>query len=291
MNKMIKYITILLLAVNMHLYSQDNLSKRQNQEIRNNKSDFFIENKGQWTSEVRYLARINGLNAWITNYGVVYDYFKIIKNKESEPVKSGKNHKESDENQRVKGHVIKMTFINSQAPVKPSNDTITTYEIQGNEHSKYNGNEKLEGYYNYFIGNDSTKWTSFVQLFKEVIVKDIYKGIHVRYYLDKDTEGKIILKYDFVFMPGADINQVKIKFEGADSISIDNNVLVLHTSLADIRQTPLNGFIIEDKTILDDLSPKDLNIKTLKKSRDITDIHCIYEKNPDETIGITILEK
>ena len=32
--------------------------------------------------EVKYLARIGGMNAWITNSGVVYDYFRITKNLE-----------------------------------------------------------------------------------------------------------------------------------------------------------------------------------------------------------------
>lgn len=47
-----------------------------------NQSDksFFIQNNGQWDPEVKYLARIGGMNAWITNSGVVYDYYKINKN-------------------------------------------------------------------------------------------------------------------------------------------------------------------------------------------------------------------
>jgi len=32
-------------------------------QINNN---FFIQNKGQWNPEVKFLARIGGMNAWIT---------------------------------------------------------------------------------------------------------------------------------------------------------------------------------------------------------------------------------
>ena len=35
---------------------------------------FFIQNKVQWNPEVKYLARIGVMNAWITNSGVVYYY-------------------------------------------------------------------------------------------------------------------------------------------------------------------------------------------------------------------------
>ena len=38
---------------------------------------FFIENKGQWDEEVLFLAKIGGMNAWITKTGVVYDFYKL----------------------------------------------------------------------------------------------------------------------------------------------------------------------------------------------------------------------
>ncbi|MCS7075845.1 MAG: hypothetical protein NZ455_04010 [Bacteroidia bacterium] len=34
---------------------------------------FFIENKGQWHSDVLYLCRMGGLDFWITKYGVNYN--------------------------------------------------------------------------------------------------------------------------------------------------------------------------------------------------------------------------
>ena len=42
--------------------------------------NFFIPNHGQWNPEVKYLARTGGMNAWITNSGVVYDYYRIRRN-------------------------------------------------------------------------------------------------------------------------------------------------------------------------------------------------------------------
>ncbi len=38
---------------------------------------FFIENRGQWHSDVLYLCRMGGLDAWITKYGVNYNFYKI----------------------------------------------------------------------------------------------------------------------------------------------------------------------------------------------------------------------
>ena len=33
-------------------------------------TNYFIENKGQWPEEVKYLARIGGMDAWITDQEV-----------------------------------------------------------------------------------------------------------------------------------------------------------------------------------------------------------------------------
>ena len=38
---------------------------------------YFIENKGQWHSDVLYLARFGGMDAWITKYGVNYTFYKL----------------------------------------------------------------------------------------------------------------------------------------------------------------------------------------------------------------------
>ena len=40
---------------------------------------FFIENKGQWPSEVLYLTQMGGLNTWITTKGMMYEFYKIKK--------------------------------------------------------------------------------------------------------------------------------------------------------------------------------------------------------------------
>jgi hypothetical protein len=45
-----------------------------------------------------------------------------------------------------------------------------------NEHPGTEGRGKQMGYYNYFIGNDKSKHATNVGLYKEVVLKDLYKG-------------------------------------------------------------------------------------------------------------------
>jgi hypothetical protein len=69
------YISILFLFIIAKLFASDNeldcnllLNTTQNKH-------YFIENKGQWNNEVRYLYKTKNYNVWITDFGIVYDYF------------------------------------------------------------------------------------------------------------------------------------------------------------------------------------------------------------------------
>ncbi|MDQ1267044.1 MAG: hypothetical protein QG635_2197, partial [Bacteroidota bacterium] len=276
------------------------------QRLKNSKSDFFIENKGQWPPQVRYLARKNGLAAWVTDSGVVYDYHKIVSDtSESEkPAGSKQNHISRmgkaglpDDNSKIAGHVIRMTFVGSLPPDKsklPSNKTAEPDSASQllfapfddtKRKAEYDGINKQEGYFNYFIGNDSTKWASFVGLYKEVFVRDLYKGIDIRYYYDISDDGRINLRYDFIVHPGADLSQIKIKFDGADDIRVnEQGELVLNTSLGEIRQGKLFTYQV-DHIDLYLLGGKEGGGGKRLESNKMEQVQCLFVKNPDGTIG------
>ncbi|MDR3627383.1 MAG: hypothetical protein P4L45_11145, partial [Ignavibacteriaceae bacterium] len=78
---------------------------------------FFIQNNGQWNSEVKYLIRIGGMNAWITNSGVVYDYYRIDNNLDKPKLlrMSLKEEQNSEfKNTNIYGHIVKMELINTE---------------------------------------------------------------------------------------------------------------------------------------------------------------------------------
>jgi hypothetical protein len=193
------------------------------QMLNKSSHNFFIENKGQWSKEVRYLAKIGGMNAWITQTGVVYDYYQTTRNyKPEETMKLPRNEKEEFERQHtsMKGHVVDMVLegANTEAKSVPSG--------------------MQEGYYNYFIGNDSTKWASFVRLYSEVLIQDIYPGIDIRYYFDNG-----LIRYDYIAKPGADLAQINLKIKGSDGYSInEKGELTLKTSLGKITHGKLFAY-------------------------------------------------
>ncbi len=214
-----------------------------------NKTDknFFIQNKGQWDSEVKYLARIGGMNAWITNSGVVYDYFRINKNfDETKTFKMNPKEKREYENKNttIQGHVVKMQLANAENNINGV------------------GNNQKQGYYNYFVGNDQNKWASNVPLYDNVELQGVYKNIDVKYYYDNGT-----LRYDYKVKPSADISQLKFKFEGQEGIMInEKGELVLKTRLGEVTNGKIYAYQTEGETQ--------------------KEVVCKFEQRQDGTVGL-----
>ncbi|MCS7298304.1 MAG: hypothetical protein NZ611_08860 [Bacteroidia bacterium] len=129
---------------------------------------FFIENKGQWHPDVLYLYRGPGLDAWVTRYGLNLTFIKI--EKPTLPLSPDLPFHERERLERE--HT---TLLGHRVLV----------ELEGaNLHPTPEGLDKKPGYYNYFIGNDPSKHASFVGLYGEARVKEVYPGISLRYYLE-----------------------------------------------------------------------------------------------------------
>ncbi|GIV43704.1 MAG: hypothetical protein KatS3mg035_0827 [Bacteroidia bacterium] len=122
---------------------------------------YFVENKGQWHSDVLYLCRMGGLDAWITKYGVNYTFYKLERNTSipaghgnTSILAGGKFDHDDLENSILLGHRVLLKLQNhNPAPQRE-------------------GKQKQEGYYNYLIGNDPSKHATYVGLYKEAVVKE-----------------------------------------------------------------------------------------------------------------------
>ncbi len=75
--------------------------------------------------------------------------------------------------------------------------------------------DHLPGKSNYFIGNDPSRWHRNIPQFARVRYRDVYPGIDLVYY---GSQGK--LEYDFEVSPGADPNQIALRFQGANRLKL-----------------------------------------------------------------------
>ncbi len=187
---------------------------------------FFIENKGQWPSEVLFMTKKGGLNAWITKNGMVYDFYKFkeaIKKAEAKNEIQNPNKRKATPKEQY-GQIVRMTLEGANTAPEPK------------------GNEKGEGYINYLIGNEKGKWTTNIEQFKEIIIKNTYNNIDTRYYFD---EGNI--RYDYIIKPGASPADIKIKLVGSNKINInEDGELVFNTRFGDVKQAKLYTYQMID---------------------------------------------
>ena len=225
MKKNLLIIFVLLLFKISTIHGQAiNLNSNAQQKLNNINQLYFIENKGQWPNEVLYLTQMSGLNTWITTKGMQLEFYKKETNNENTP-KIGDCSKLETIEYKCFGQRVNYDLINCNSRVVAKGEMLQS------------------AYKNFLVGNDQNKHATNVALYGQVIVKDIYDGIDIRYYFENN-----FLKYDFIVQPWADANQIQINIVGSDKTYLNTKgELVLTTLFGEIQNTNLYCYQQEDK--------------------------------------------
>ena len=180
-----------------------------------NEKPRFVPNYGQFQKNISFKLEHNAGNIYFEKNKVKFNLFQRGKI-------NAIRHGDTNFN-KVLGHVYESNFIGC------------------NENLKIIGNEKIDAFYNYFIGADSSKWKSNVSIYNKLKYLNIYDKIDLSYY---SHSGK--LKYDFIVHPGGKPNSIKIRYQGLENIYIKSGHLILETSVGNIiEQAPLSYQIIK----------------------------------------------
>jgi hypothetical protein len=117
-------------------------------------------------------------------------------------------------------------------PVRDTKQAVVRMTLQGAKPDPHAvGVEQLAGKVNYLRGNDPDKWRTNVPTYGKVRYEAVYPGIDLVYYGHERQ-----LEYDFIVAPGADVNVIRLRFEGATHVAIDiRGDLVLSTAVGDVR--------------------------------------------------------
>jgi gliding motility-associated-like protein len=172
----------------------------------------FKENKGQWEKNILYKAEIKNGAIFFEKNGITFNLFDtrdILRIK-------GDHHKLENYTPTIdytmNFHAFKMKFENASAAASST------------------GSEAIKEYFNYFIGNDKSKWAGKVQAFQKLDYANLYDGIDL-----KIASAEQSLKYVYEVEKGKDAGQVKINFEGTDGIAIDESGnLKIKTAVGDV---------------------------------------------------------
>ncbi|MBO9730550.1 MAG: PKD domain-containing protein [Chitinophaga sp.] len=211
----------------------------------------FIENKGQWDKDVIYKTTLDGASVFLRKTSFTF----LLLNKDDMYALEEAAHGHSGNYQphdslvqksrkginasalpthpnpregglpspprpgrmpAVRGHAYNVNFLNTAAGLQIVPE------------------KEQEGYANYIIGNDRSKWASDVKSFQGVNYNGLYAGIDAHVYSEASQ-----LKYDLIVHPGANPNDIQLEYEGATSMELKKGQLYVHTSVGDaIEQLP-----------------------------------------------------
>jgi len=164
----------------------------------------FTENRGQWGEKTLFKAEAGGATFYFCSDEVAYlftrDTDELLED-ELFPGQGipGMEDKFSKPRYKKEALLIKAQFVGSN----PNPEVI--------------GEDRLAHNCNYFYGNEPDKWRTDVPNYSSITYKDIWPGIDLKYH----GNGKS-MKYDFIVNPGADISQIRIRYEGVDDLAISN---------------------------------------------------------------------
>jgi len=148
----------------------------------------FEENRGQADGQVKYTARGLGYALFLTPTEAVLT-LRGPQESEARSQKSGE----------LRASWIPASARKYNARRASGPPAVLRLQLAGaNPSPVVEGIEPLPGRSNYLIGNDPTKWRTGVPSFAKVQYRDVYPGVDLVYYGNRQQ-----LEYDFVVQPGA----------------------------------------------------------------------------------------
>jgi hypothetical protein len=162
----------------------------------------FTENRGQWGDKTLFKAEDGGATFYFCRDEVAYLFVRDTDELEKSDFPEVHDIPDKFDKPRYKKEsmVIKAQFIGAN----PDAEVI--------------GENRLSHNCNYFHGNDPAKWATDVPNFSTIIYRDIWPGIDLRYHGDG-----VGMKYDFIVNPGADIAQIRIRYDGVNNLDLTSN--------------------------------------------------------------------
>ncbi|WP_375558893.1 PKD domain-containing protein [Bernardetia sp. OM2101] len=186
----------------------------------------FIENKNQWDKVVKYRASIPEGFLFIRQNSLQYSFY------DGSALKHGHGQEETEEEHNkhkdgIKAHSFEVEFENAN----PSPQIISEQEH--------------ETKFNYFLGNNKSKWAENAKGYSEITYQELYPNINLHLYLQEDH-----LKYDFVVAAGADASQIAMNYKYTDKVTLESGHLHIQTSVNKIiEQAPYCYQIIDEKKV------------------------------------------
>lgn len=254
--RIIKIVTIFLLISEIKTFG------RINKIDKNTKEGNYIENKGQFLSyskfqpELKFVYQQEDFNLLLTENGFSYEVIQTT-DLPDDNLKSSVNQNSelsNDEKKKwkIKGHRVDVNLIGA----------VKNIEIIKEGESK--------DYINYFIIGNSRESFLGVRNYQKITYRNIYPKVDLVFTVKENSP-----KYDFVLWPGANINDIKLQYIGADKVTLDesNNVIISTSVRSIIEKIPfsfqysINNDSIEEIKVRYVLSGNEVSFKAERYDR------------------------
>jgi lysophospholipase L1-like esterase len=114
-----------------------------------------------------------------------------------------------------------------------NNSSVVRMAFEDSSPGEITGEQPLPGRANFFIGNDSSRWSTEVPTYGAIRYKNFYPGVDLIF---KGTEAQ--LKHELVLSQGADPASIVLSYSGQDNLSLaeDGSVLI-RTAIGNITDS------------------------------------------------------
>jgi PKD repeat protein len=194
---------ILLLLISFHAISQDHQGLK------------FIENKGQWEPGSDFQARVPGGRVGVsaTGFSIMLLDMEELERRHLATHEAMNEAIGHSDDEPLNGHYFEISLLGS------------------NPHARAVISQPLDGHYNYFLGNDQTRWVTHAKAFGTVLYPEVYMGIDFRV----SSVGNN-LKYDFIVKPGADPAQIRLEYRGTLGVAQTGDDLEISTTVGTLTE-------------------------------------------------------
>lgn len=155
--------------------------------------DGFVENRGQWKGAFLFKTDIPHGALFLETNAMT---FHLMDGSVLKQI----HHKELPPSTSVPHHAFKIHFEGAQAFPQVKQKGFQSH------------------YYNYYLGADESTWVSKLHPSKTVIYEELYAGIDL-WVMKRGNR----LKYEFHAEAGADLDQIQLRFEGVNDLSVDRD--------------------------------------------------------------------
>jgi gliding motility-associated-like protein len=166
----------------------------------------FIENKGQWDNQAVFASPLPGGHLWVEK-----NAFHFIFHNQQDVASAFRHPRPFEanfQNYPVHFHAVRVNFAGA-------NTLKATGELPRTE------------YYNYFKGSDPEFWRSGVRVYEQILLQQLYPGIDALLYTSP-ADG---MKYDFMVKPDAAVSDIRMHYQGQQSIKLKSGSLHITTSV------------------------------------------------------------